>query len=98
MRISVVSRLVAALCVGVLATAADARGSGPDDKGNKEHIKTMIAFLDGEDWRIDKATEVLGALTQLAPSDVQAQNATVRYLERAASHGVRMPTFYARLL
>jgi hypothetical protein len=72
MTYSVMSHIVAAFCVGIFANAADAFGLEPD---NMERVKAMIAFLDGEDWRIDKATDVLGSLTRLAPSDTEAQNA-----------------------
>jgi hypothetical protein len=95
---SLISQLLATLCVGVCANPAASPRSEPEKKGDTERVALAIAFLDTEDWRIDQLREALGGLTQLAASDRKAQSATVRYLERASSHRIHMPLFHARLL
>ena len=90
-----VSQIVAAFCIGVLAQTTDVSGLKSD---NQDRIKQMIAVLDSREDQLDGVVEVLGPLTRLAPSDTEAQNATVRYLERMASHGITVPISYARLL
>ena len=79
--------------------AATYCAGAPADQGDHQELtRRLIATLEDDNAAWSQASAAVFSLPQIAPSDADAQEATIRFLKRLSNNGGMVPVCYARAL